>query len=281
MNISFPNGTWPMVITDLDVKNITKEQAKFISDGVIKHAVVVIRGQNLTIDDECNFGLKFGPIDTYAPEPEHLRRSTKRDHPAISTVTGKLDEFGKPGLHGMNEELKWHCGSPAIADRPDLVYLYSVTGSAGSRTTYANTIPAYLDLPDDIKKKLEGVKFIPVRGNNSEMSKTWETFGITEALPNYKFTPEIVRTTRFGDITMLLPFLQMQGLKDFNGSEQEEKEFVKYLSDHFLQEKYLYHHDWQDGDIVMHDNWNGLHKRWAFDRMDQRILHRMQYSYVD
>jgi len=281
MNISYPKGTWPLQIENFDVKTATKQDAKFIADSVAKHALVVIRGQNLTVDDECRFGELFGNIYTLADEPENLKRSTKRDHPAMSTVTGKLDQYGMPGLHGMNEDLDWHCGSPAIADRPELVYLYAITGSAGSRTTYANTIPSYLDLPEDMKEQLKGVKFVPTRGNNNKITKTFETFGITKSMPNYNYTPEILRKNKFGDTTMLLPFLQIEGLKDFPGNKQEEEEFINKLTAHFLSEPYLYHHDWQDGDIVIHDNWNGLHKRWAFDRMDQRILHRMQYSYEE
>jgi alpha-ketoglutarate-dependent taurine dioxygenase len=48
---------------------------------------------------------------------------------------------------------------------------------------------------------------------------------------------------------------------------------------HLLNEKYAYHHDWEDGDIVMADQMSGMHKRWAFELMHERLLHRIGFNY--
>ena len=34
-------------------------------------------------------------------------------------------------------------------------------------------------------------------------------------------------------------------------SEEDSWKLVEQLRDHVLQEKYIYHHDWQDGDVVI------------------------------
>ena len=44
------------------------------------------------------------------------------------------------------------------------------------------------------------------------------------------------------------------------------------------QEKYSYTHNWDDGDVLVWDNWTGLHKRPAFAGMPDRLLHRMQFG---
>ena len=64
--------------------------------------------------------------------------------------------------------------------------------------------------------------------------------------------------------------------------DQAESDNLKnLLMTHIFQEKYIYHHDWEDGDIVLSDQWNGIHKRWAFQQMDSRLLHRAAVDYVD
>jgi taurine dioxygenase len=63
---------------------------------------------------------------------------------------------------------------------------------------------------------------------------------------------------------------------------QEESDKLKEkLTSHIMNDKYVYHHDWQDGDIVISDQWHSMHKRWAFDKMDKRLLHRAAMNYPD
>jgi hypothetical protein len=53
------------------------------------------------------------------------------------------------------------------------------------------------------------------------------------------------------------------------------------LFNHILKEQYLYHHDWQDGDLVISEQWLGIHKRWPFEKMNQRLLHRAAMHFPD
>jgi len=285
MKISYPkDNKWPLVVEDFDLNNATNEDIQLIGKSVVSCALTVIRGQKLTAEQEVAWSKKFGStpnrFSKRKTDPELLKiysRSTAREHPAISSVTGKLDEHGYPGLHGGSGDLDWHCGQPWFDGRPDLVYLYAVEHSAGSRTSYINSQLAYDDLDDKIKNKIADV-YIRATADMSRYSETGEVFDFLDREENTEYHPPLVSTNKCGQKCIFLPFNQMNGLYNFNGSELEEQELVEYLKQHILQEKYIYHHDWQDGDITMHDNWNGLHKRWAFDHMDKRLLHRMQYD---
>jgi taurine dioxygenase len=76
---------------------------------------------------------------------------------------------------------------------------------------------------------------------------------------------------------MFFPFLQIFG---FEGYEQEEFESImQELTDHVLKDEFAYHHDWEDGDIVLSEQWLSIHKRWDFDGMDNRVLHRIAFDY--
>ena len=54
---------------------------------------------------------------------------------------------------------------------------------------------------------------------------------------------------------------------------------MKYITNHVTQEKYQYHHEWQDGDVVISEQWLSIHKRWRFEEMDKRLLHRIAFDY--
>ena len=52
----------------------------------------------------------------------------------------------------------------------------------------------------------------------------------------------------------------------------------EYLTNHILNEKYMYHHYWKDGDVVMSDQDITLHKRWYFSEMKDRLMWRMAHD---
>jgi alpha-ketoglutarate-dependent taurine dioxygenase len=64
-------------------------------------------------------------------------------------------------------------------------------------------------------------------------------------------------------------------------SIEDSRVLAEQLRDHILQEKYIYHHDWQDGDVVIAEQWLGIHKRWKFDGMPGRVLHRVTHDFAN
>ena len=38
-------------------------------------------------------------------------------------------------------------------------------------------------------------------------------------------------------------------------------------------------HNLEDGDIVLSEQWLSIHKRWAYEKMEDRILHRIAFNY--
>ena len=62
---------------------------------------------------------------------------------------------------------------------------------------------------------------------------------------------------------------------------EQSKEIIDWLSEYTIQEKFCYHHDWEDGDVVITEQWLGIHKRWPFKEIEQRLLHRMAFEFPD
>ena len=72
------------------------------------------------------------------------------------------------------------------------------------------------------------------------------------------------------------PFNQIFG---FEGLEEEEfNGLMDEIKAHILNEKYIYHHDWQDGDLIISEQWLTIHKRWPCN-VGKRVLHRITMDY--
>jgi alpha-ketoglutarate-dependent taurine dioxygenase len=62
-------------------------------------------------------------------------------------------------------------------------------------------------------------------------------------------------------------------------TEEASKPILEKLMAYITQEKFMYHHDWQNGDLILSDQWFSIHKRWKFDGMATRLLHRMESDF--
>ena len=56
---------------------------------------------------------------------------------------------------------------------------------------------------------------------------------------------------------------------------------IEFLKEFIIREEYVYHHDWEDGDILIADQEIGIHKRWPFKEIEKRLLHRMAFEFPD
>lgn len=276
---------WVAHIEDFSVNDATDEEIQIIGNLIADATVVVIPGpNNITPLEEHNFTARFGHHDLFNEVKDRyptFYNSIMTDYPeapSIARVTGALNDEGLPGLHGGDGDLDWHCNKPHMPHRMPIVYLRSIKGSAGSRTSWINGILAYNDLSEDWKQRLEGIR-LRTSSTYNNYSVIGEVFGLTEIVSeDLDYKPPIISTNAKGHKAIHFPFLQMKGLLGVT-DKAEEDEILQYVRNHMMQEKYMYHHDWQDGDINFSDQWSGIHKRWAFNGMKNRLLHRIVCTY--
>jgi taurine dioxygenase len=76
---------------------------------------------------------------------------------------------------------------------------------------------------------------------------------------------------------LYFPFLQMFGIDGM--SDDLFFELIGEVKKHVLKPDFVYHHDWEDGDVVLSEQWLSIHKRWEFEGMPNRILHRIAFDY--
>lgn len=269
MNISYADNGWTVFINE-NLNDLSDQEIIEVGKLVVKNMVVVFKNQNLTPEQELNFCSKIGNYQYYPPDVERIKHIRVND--GILRVTGKKNEYGEEGLFGHKAALDWHANQPSNKQRSPLIWLYGVEGTKGSRTSWINNIRSYEDLPSDIKEKINNIKVYCGYKVGSYSNSRFFIEHIDKDNP-----VNLVQINKEGNKGLFFPFLQIFGFENYE--EKEFKEIMNLLTDHILQEKYVYHHDWEDGDIVISEQWLSIHKRWPFEDMANRVLHRIAFDY--
>jgi alpha-ketoglutarate-dependent taurine dioxygenase len=282
MHISLHKNGWTGILEDFDFATATQEEINQIGKFLASNTLIIAKNQgHLTIKDECKIAHMFGNVenmDAVAHEKPWNYLLLPDSNNEVMRVTGELDEHGQPGLFGHVSELDWHCNKPAVPVRMPLVWLLGIKGTAGSRTSWINNIISYQDLDNDMKEEIKDAKMVCgwKKGNYSEFDFS---DGTREEDFNEYYTPSIVHKNVGDQTGLFFPFLQF---RNFVGMNQEQSiVLANKLKNHILQEKYMYHHEWDDGDVIIHEQCLGLHKRWEFDGMPTRVLHRLTYDFAN
>lgn len=272
MNYKIYSNGWT-VLADIDLKSCTQDDINTIARLISTNVVVVFKNQFLTVEEELRVLKMFkNPTPLYDKDNPLFPDYAIDPDGLICRVTAELRN-GKPGMAGDKETFDWHVDSPQVSNRNDILYLRGVRGTAGSRTSWNNNLLAYSDLDDTIKSTIENLHCI---------------YGNIEALwaPDYEgirynedWTPKLVHkniTHQYG-----MYFAPFQLGKFVELSHMQTGKLKEILIQHIFSNKYVYHHDWEDGDLIIADQWNGLHKRWAFNKMDTRVMHRATVDYPE
>lgn len=279
MKLKLHENGWTGIIEDLDFAKITQDEVNELACFLATNTLVVARNQgHMTVEDQCRVAHMFGNVENFNDlvDVEPFKYIVvPGSNNELLRVTGELDEHGNPGLFGHVSDLDWHCNKPAVPTRKPLVWLLGIKGTEGSKTSWNNNIWAYRDLDQATKDQIKDLKMVCgwKRGNYSDFS-----FGKEEDF-NEHYTPSLVHINEGKQIGLFFPFLQF---RNFVGlTEDESRVIAEKLRDHMLQEKYIYHHDWRDGDVVIAEQWLGIHKRWRFEGMANRVLHRSTFDYAN
>jgi alpha-ketoglutarate-dependent taurine dioxygenase len=131
------------------------------------HMVLLARGQTLTDDHLLACSGIFGPPHDAASRKYHLDVGHAVDdsymvsrHPSI-TIISNLDANGKPVMDngGLGSyEVIWHTDNSYVKVPPagSMLYSLEVPMDGGGDTSFNNQYLAYEELPDDLKRAIEG-----------------------------------------------------------------------------------------------------------------------------
>jgi len=219
----------------------------------------------------------------------------------LDKVTAKRDADGKvDGLpNGGTKVFNWHCAEAKRdsingVELPlaDFVGLQGVRGTEGSITQVCQMIDRYeLETPEkkqELKDTIMNWGFVegddailPEWGQFDEYKEAVQKeLGIARALSKQQSLVQVAVNGKEG-----LHFSPSQ-IVGIVGQDNEKYQKLKdYIMKEYITDKYIYNHEWQDGDIFYMDQKVCIHRRTdanknvaglTLEQLEKRLLHRIE-----
>jgi taurine dioxygenase len=252
------------------------------------HLVLLIRNQDINDEQLLGAAGVYGPPHEAASRKYHLNVGKQVDdkhmisrHPSVSIISN-LDERGQPVLDngGLGSyEVVWHTDNSYVEVPPAGSMLYALEippDGGGGDTSFNNQYLAYEELPQELRKAINGKSQVHDSSRNSA--------GILRPGVKLPTRPEEVE----GPIHPLVRVHPVTGRRALYlgrrrqwpsnyviGMTNEESEaLLDRLWSHATQPKYAWTHKWRVGDIVLWDNRCCMHYRTEIDLAHRRVMHR-------
>jgi taurine dioxygenase len=273
MKINYLND-WAIELEDLNLADVDIATAKEIASLILSNMVVVVKNQTLTPEQEVNFCKHIGNVQ-YILDPTKPKEGQRTEHLAVGNhilrVTGQKNDKGEEGLFGHTSALDWHANQASNYERDPLIWLYGVEGTKGSKTSWLNNIASYEAMSDSLKHEIkDSLITLGYKSGSYSPSK----FFIEHHAEDKPFS--LVHTNDAGKTGMYFPFLQILGMP--GKTKDEFEDLMGRLIEHVTQPQFIYDHHWEDGDVVISEQSLTIHKRWPFENMKERVLHRIAIS---
>jgi alpha-ketoglutarate-dependent taurine dioxygenase len=167
----------------------------------------------------------------------------------------------------------WHMDG-TYEEIPPLATLFTPykLSKTGGDTMFANTYAAFEDLADEDKARLETLKVVHTMQAALFPAKrdcTPEEFAVWSSYPQRSHP--LVWHHKSGRKSLVL---STSGAYVEQMHPAESHDLLQRLMIHATQDKYVYRHKWQLGDLVIWDNTGAMHRVQPFDRQSGREFHR-------
>jgi len=260
-------------IGGLDLRSITDADFAQVYRAWLDHSVLLIRGQVLTDDDLIAFSLRFGQLD-FAPIQENGRRFVD-GHPEIYVVSNVIENGVAIGSLGAGEAV-WHTDMSYLEDPPKASMLYAIeVPPSGGNTGFTSMYRAYELLPDEIKRRLVGLR---VKHDGTYNSGGYVRHGVTSTDDPREspgtYHPIVCTHPETGRKCLYLGRRRNAYLEGLGLAESEALlDEVWRLA---TRDELTWYNVWRVGDLVLWDNRCTMHRRDPFDAESRRIMHRTQ-----
>ncbi len=228
-----------------------------------------IRDQQFTPGEYAAAARLFGE-----PEAQLNKHFNFPDLPEVGILSSDdRDELGSG--QRVIRGTTWHTDHSFKATPPKATILYAlVVPETGGDTSFCNMRAAYDALPDEMKKRIDGLKGVHTYQASRSPKKM---LALSE--DEKRETPEVVHPL----VRKHLPtgenalYLSTTRLERIIGLDREESNsLIDALLAHATQPRFQYHHKWRPGDMVIWDNRCSMHHANADYPLEaKRLLHRI------
>ncbi|MEX2616983.1 MAG: TauD/TfdA family dioxygenase [Alphaproteobacteria bacterium] len=238
-------------------KPLSPEEIGALNQALLDNLVLVIRGQELDAVQYRDAMAQFGE-----PMLQHREAFRLPECPDVSRVVNR---------EKMRPAAMWHTDHTNHERPPKATILYArKLPSKGGDTCFASMYKGYESLPEEDRRKLEGMVTI------NSLEKDNPTYSATDrdkyeggvSHPLIRTHPETGRKAVYFHLT------KAQGIAGM--PDEAVRPFLEGLLDKVVQPEWVYRHHWKMGDVVICDNRCALHRADPnYDQAEERLLWRV------
>lgn len=235
------------------------------------HAVLLVRGQELSEDDQFRFAGIFGPIADRVQPPVERRAYRPDPHNRMQLVTDRLDAEGRP-LGSLGHGEMWFHTDKCYVERPHRAsFLYAMEiPREGGHTLFASLCRAYDRMRPELRVRLEGRRVLQVYDYGKTQVADIDSIRLEDLL--HYWQPIFVTNPDSGRRAIYVSRLMTAAIEGLDVAESQA--ILDELFGLIEQPDNIYKHVWRVGDIVMWDNLASLHARTDWPNDQPRSLRR-------
>jgi len=258
-------------ILGVDIAGMTPAQGRGVVEAFQRHGALLLRGQSLSPGQFQEFVRLFGE-----PEDHTMKQYTLPGYPKVFVLSNRLEDGRPVGAH--NDGIGWHTDYGYKAEPVMCTMLYAVqVPDEGSDTLLADLCAAYDALPPARQAELEAYHL----QHSYEYLMTTREHGratLSDALKaeNPDVIHPLIRTHPANGRRALWVSGGTRGIVELPGAEGLA--LIDELVEFVTQDRFVYRHKWQVGDVLVWDNRCTLHTGTLFD--DTRYIREMYRMWV-
>jgi alpha-ketoglutarate-dependent 2,4-dichlorophenoxyacetate dioxygenase len=241
--------------------------------------VLIFPDQQLSQDQHLDFARNFGPLEsTIALFRKDAKLRVRQEFADVSNLDADNKVWGENSRRRLFElgNRLWHTDSSfkRLPARASLLYARSIP-PVGGHTEFADERAAYDALPDEMKRRLQGL-VAEHSIFNSRARLGFTEFSDEERQGMPPVPQAVVRVIPESGRKSL--YLASHAGHIFGLPEAEGRALIDGLLAHATQRQFVYTHRWRLHDLVIWDDRCTLHRGIAFD--DLRFKRGMQRATV-
>jgi alpha-ketoglutarate-dependent 2,4-dichlorophenoxyacetate dioxygenase len=264
-------------VSGVDLRRpLSQSEVAAIEAGMDQCAVLVFHGQEITDEEQVAFSRNFGRIEqavgSNITKPEDRRLSLD-----IADVSN-LDKHNQPLARDDRQRMfnlgnrLWHSDSSFRAVPAKYSLLSGrIVVTDGGNTEFADMRAAYDALDDATKAKIEDL----ICEHSLMYSRGSLGFGPFTEDEQKTFKPVRQRLVRTHPVTGRKSLYLSSHIGTIVGWPMPEaRDFIRELTEHATQRRFVYAHQWRQFDLVMWDNRQLMHRVRPFDETKVRDMRR-------
>ena len=234
----------------------------------VDHAVIAIRDQNITPEEQIAFARRFGAINV------NRFFAHVDGHPEIALVLKEPDQKVAIGE-------TWHTDHSYDTAPAMCSMLHAIeTPDVGGDTVFASMYSSFEGLSDGLKDTLRGLSawhssrhVFGDKGDRTRETRRDGRIGNTEAALQDSLHPAVIRHPLSGREAL---YVNPQFTTHFDGwTVEESRPLIDYLERHCTKAEYTCRVRWQPGTITIWDNRATWHKAVNDYHGHRRRMHRI------